>query len=475
MSVYEPTIGMEIHAELRTATKMFCRSKNDADEVHPNVNICPVCLAHPGTLPVINHDAIKSVLRVGLALRSQLADYTEFDRKSYFYPDLPKGYQISQYEYPLVSGGELDGVAITRIHLEEDTASSAHDDGTGMTLIDFNRSGIPLMELVTEPVIKSVEQAGNFARELQLLLRYLGVSDANMEKGEMRVEANISVAKPGERGTKVEIKNLNSFRVMEKAVAYEIKRQIQVLEKGGTVVQETRGWDENKQATFSQRIKEGSADYRYFPDPDLPSMRLSELPEFAHAALMETMPELPSERRARYRALGIKKNDAELYVRNLPLAGFLDQILGMCEGDKERITLASNYLANDLVNMLRDREEPDSEIRSEINISPRNFNKIIDMLAEKRISSRSGKDLLLRLMKEDFDPEAEAAKLKLFIEKADLRSVVSELISEHPTIVVEYKAGKVSVLEFLVGQGMRKLRGAADAAVLRDMIRDTLS
>src|SRR3989344_425367 len=232
MSQYVPTIGLEIHAELKTQTKMFCNSKNDAHEARPNVNVCPVCLAHPGTLPVINREAVRQVLRVGVALGGTLADYTEFDRKNYFYPDLPKGYQISQYEYPLVSGGELCGVAITRVHLEEDTASSMHDETTSETLIDYNRSGVPLMELVTEPVIHSAKEAGDFARELQLLLRYLNVSDANMEKGEMRVEANISVARATDTeatrnenteqggkklGTKVEVKNLNSFRSVERA------------------------------------------------------------------------------------------------------------------------------------------------------------------------------------------------------------------------------------------------------------------
>src|SRR3989344_5067201 len=276
MSEYVPTIGLEIHAELNTKTKMFCCSKNDADAVEPNVNICPVCMAHPGTLPVINREAVRHVLRVGLALWANLADYTELDR-----------------------------VEVTRVHLEEDTASSMHEEGIGTT-IDYNRAGVPLMELVTEPVIKSSKQAGDFARELQTLLRYLGASDANMEKGQMRVEANISIAPAGERGTKVEIKNLNSFRAMERAVEYEIKRQTAALEKGEPVVQETRGWDEGKQATFPQRIKEGSADYRYFPDPDLPSLKLSELPELSTASLSATMPELPWARRARYLGLGIK-------------------------------------------------------------------------------------------------------------------------------------------------------------------------
>src|SRR3989344_3222807 len=259
---YFPTIGLEIHAELNTRTKMFCASPNDPDEARPNVNICPVCLAHPGTLPVINREAVQHVLRVGVAVKGRLADYTEFDRKNYFYPDLPKGYQLSQYEYPLVSGGELLGVALTRIHLEEDTGSLIHADDQRISadgnlresasLVDYNRAGIPLMELVTEPVIKSVEEASLFARELQQLLRYLGASNANMEKGEMRVEANVSVRfdkseirnpksetnsndQNSKLGTKVEIKNLNSFRAMERAVAYEIKRQTELLERGESV------------------------------------------------------------------------------------------------------------------------------------------------------------------------------------------------------------------------------------------------
>src|SRR3989338_6724623 len=220
---YTVTVGLEVHAELKTKTKVFCNSKNDSNEVRPNVNICPICMGHPGVLPILNREAILLILRVGAAVSGTFANYTEFDRKNYFYPDIPKGYQISQYAYPLVRGGSLGGVALTRIHLEEDTARSVHAEGK--SLIDFNRAGVPLMELVTEPVIHTAEEAGAFARELQLLLRYLGAGEANMEKGEMRVEANISVGKDGTLGTKVEIKNLNSFRAMERAVEYEIKRQ----------------------------------------------------------------------------------------------------------------------------------------------------------------------------------------------------------------------------------------------------------
>ena len=274
LTMYRPTIGLEVHAELKTRTKMFCDCANDPDEARPNVNVCPICLAHPGTLPVINREAVRHMLRIGAAVGGTIADFSEFDRKSYFYPDIPKGYQISQYEHPLIVGGELAGVAITRVHLEEDTARSIH--AGGKSLVDFNRAGIPLMELVTEPVIPDAETAGRFARELQLLLRTLGAGEANLEKGEMRIEANISVSTDeGVFGTKVEVKNLNSFRSVERAIAFEIDRQSKLIESGGKVSQETRGWDESKQVTFHQRFKEGSADYRYFPEPDMPPFETS--------------------------------------------------------------------------------------------------------------------------------------------------------------------------------------------------------
>ena|SRR5665213_3184765 len=476
-SAYEATIGLEIHAELKTLTKMFCDSKNDPDELSPNVNVCPICLAHPGTLPVINKEAVGHVLRVGIALGSTLADYTEFDRKNYFYPDLPKGYQISQFEFPLVSGGKLNGVAITRIHLEEDTASSIHDENSGATLIDYNRSGVPLMELVTEPVIKSPEEAGAFARELQLLLRTLGVSEANMEKGQMRVEANVSVAKKGLRSAAyVEIKNLNSFRAMERAVAYEIKRQEGMIERGEPLIKQTLGWDENKQATFPQRTKEGSADYRYFPDPDLPSLKLSEFAEYAPEALFLNMPELPSERRKRYLGLGIKPDDAELYIRDPQLGGFFEDVISAYTGESLKVQLASNYIANDLVNIIRDNIRRDSSYSHEIPISVRNFNTIIDLVSNSKISSRTAKDILSECVLTGTDPETIAREKQLFqiSSGADLEIIVKEVISKNPTVAADFKAGKATALEYLLGQTMKATRGAADPTALRGLLRKNL-
>ncbi len=479
---YQPTIGLEIHAELKTKTKMFCCSKNDANEERANVNICPVCMAHPGTLPVINGEAVRHVLKVGLALGAKLADYTEFDRKNYFYPDLPKGYQLSQFEHPLVSGGMLNGVEITRVHLEEDTASSIHDEGTGTTVIDYNRAGVPLMELVTEPVITSAKQAGDFARELQLMLRYLGVSDANMEKGEMRVEANVSVAPEGERSLAyVEIKNLNSFRAMERAVEYEIKRQEALLDRGEKIEKQTLGWNDAKQATFPQRTKEGSADYRYFPDPDLPSLKLSEIAGYAPDILRGELPELPPERRARYAALGIAPEDAEAYIRDMSLGRFFDEVSNGY--DVETARLASNYIANDLVKILRDAEAADSGIRDTqkrdtdlqdiFPISVANFRKLIEMTKSKEVTSRAAKDLLSMIAKSDSDPR-ELALSEGLLQKNDadsLAKVVAGVIDQNPVVVTDLKAGKAAALEFLLGQCMKQLRGAGDPQVLRDLLR----
>ncbi|MBI4088393.1 Asp-tRNA(Asn)/Glu-tRNA(Gln) amidotransferase subunit GatB [Candidatus Kaiserbacteria bacterium] len=475
MNEYVPTIGLEVHAELKTKTKMFCASRNNADETRPNVNICPVCLAHPGTLPVINREAVRHVLRVGVALGSALADYTEFDRKNYFYPDLPKGYQLSQFEYPLVSGGELGGIAVTRVHLEEDTASSIHDETTGATTIDYNRAGVPLMELVTEPVIRSAEEAGSFARELQLLLRYLGASDANMEKGEMRVEANVSLGRGTARGVKVEIKNLNSFRAMERAVDYELVRQREVLERGESVVQETRGWDEGRQATFSQRVKEGSADYRYFPDPDLPSLKLSDVRGYEVGALRETLPELPWERRKRYMEMGIRAEDAEAYVRDLSMGAFFEEVTH--GADQAFTLLASNYVANDLVNIIRDTENRDTEAHAEIPISAPNFKKIIGMLAERKISSRTAKNLLIISAKEGKDPAIIAVEMDLLQgpeDPAAIEKAVHEVIARNQEVVAEIRAGKESALEFLVGQSMKVLRGRGDPASIRELLKKTI-
>lgn len=465
---YKATIGLEIHAELKTKTKMFCNSINDPDEKKPNVNICPVCMAHPGTLPVINKQAVKNVLKVGLALKGSLADFTEFDRKNYFYPDIPKGYQISQYKYPLVSGGELKGVEITRVHLEEDTARSSHDTGD-YSLVDFNRAGIPLMELVTEPVVKDANQASAFAKELQLLLRYLGVSDANMEKGEMRVEANISVSTTSEFGTKVEVKNLNSFKVVEKAIDYEIERQIKELKSGGEVFQETRGWDENKGATFAQRKKESSDDYRYFPDPDLPKLKISEIPEFQEIELRKEIPELPEQKRERYlKDFGIKEEDIESYVTDKILGEFFEQVVHDLGGDKDKIKLASNYITSDLIGLLKD---------SELALpNPQDFALLVVMASEGEISSRGAKDILVIMVKDRLNPKEVAEKEGLFqkSDKGELEGIIKVIVEANQSAVDEYKSGKESALQFFVGQTMKETKGSANPQMVQEILKELL-
>ncbi len=464
--MYRPTIGLEIHAELATQTKMFCDCKNDPDETRPNVNVCPVCLAHPGTLPVANREAVRQILRIGTAVGGTLADFTEFDRKSYFYPDIPKGYQISQYEHPLVSGGTLAGVAITRVHLEEDTARSSHEGGK--SLVDFNRAGVPLMELVTEPVIHDAETAGRFARELQLLLRTLGSGEANLEKGEMRIEANISVSADDSFGTKVEVKNLNSFRSVERAIAYEIERQSALIESGGKVSQETRGWDETGQKTFHQRFKEGSADYRYFPEPDLPKLYISEIAEFAPEVIKASLPELPWERRERYVATyGLKESDVAYLGASCERANFFDAVALALEQKKELVALATNYIISDLAGIFAKKGA-----EGFTSIDAAAFSILIRLVAAGDLSSRGAKDTLAIFAETGGDPET-IAKERGLIQVHDasaLLGAVKEVIAAEAKAVEEYRAGKEAALQYLIGKSMKATKGAGNPAVLKELI-----
>ncbi|HVV15505.1 MAG TPA: Asp-tRNA(Asn)/Glu-tRNA(Gln) amidotransferase subunit GatB [Candidatus Paceibacterota bacterium] len=459
MAEYRLTVGLEVHAELKTQTKMFCACLNDPDEKTPNLNICPVCMAHPGTLPVINKDAVHKVLLMGTAVGGNLADFTEFDRKNYFYPDIPKGYQISQYQYPLVSGGNLAGVELTRIHLEEDTARSQHEGEK--SLVDYNRAGVPLMELVTEPVIHDAETAGRFARELQLLLRTLGAGEANMEKGEMRVEANISISSDENLGTKVEVKNLNSFRSVERAIAFEAKRQAQLLERGEKVVQETRGWDEAKQETFSQRKKESSHDYRYFPDPDLPKLKLSELPEYSLETLKRELPELPWAKRERYVAEGINPEYAEMFVADERLGNLFEKASALAPEAKK---LLANYIGSDIVGLAAKAGEAGLA-----HITPEGLSALMAMLSKNDISSRGAKDAIADVFANGGDL---AEVSKKYIQQSDagaLEAVAQKIIDAYPQVAADYKAGKTASLQFLIGQGMKETKGAGNPGVLREV------
>ena len=455
---------------------MFCDSKNDPDEKRPNVNICPVCMGHPGTLPAINKEAVKQVLRIGVAVGGKIADFTEFDRKNYFYPDIPKGYQISQYKYPFVIGGEINGVKLTRIHLEEDTARSSHDTGD-YSLVDFNRAGLPLMEMVTEPVIHSAEEAVKFAKELQLLLQYLGASEANMEKGEMRVEVNISVSDTEKFGTKVEVKNLNSFRAAERAIGYEIARHIELIERGEKVVQETRGWDETKQKTFSQRSKENAHDYRYFPEPDLPKLKLSEIPEFSYEALKETLPELPWQKRERYeKKLGINKKYADFLADNPAYAHYFEASIVGVEDDKKAVELTANYLISDVVGIANKQNMLISGTKIG-ELIPTNLATVIVMISAGELSSRGAKDLIAEALVSGKDAR-DIAQEKNLIQKSDageLNDVIAKIISENKKAVDEYKAGKQASLQFLIGQGMKATKGSANPEMLKNIFLEQLS
>ncbi len=482
---YYPTIGLEIHAELKTQTKMFCGCKNPAGmpmasngagnpEIAPNTLICPVCMAHPGALPVLNKKAIENVIKVGLAVDGEIADFTEFDRKNYFYPDIPKGYQISQYKCPIVSGGHLADFDITRVHLEEDTANNKHDRGD-FSLIDFNRAGVPLMELVTEPHTfensdDAAKMATKFAKEYQLLLWYLGVSEANMEKGEMRVEANISIS-PNSKilGTKVEVKNLNSFRSVERAIKYELDRMTELLEKskGDEIVQETRGWDEGKQKTFSQRKKESSEDYRYFPEPDLPKLKLHEA--FDLKKMKNELPELPEVKRARFKKdLGVKDEDIEIFINSRIFNEWFEEVAEILK-DKEKIKIASNFALSDLIGIIK--------IKGAFKFPQgKNFAELISMFVDGQISSRVAKDILATMVVKDQSPLKVATEKNLLQsnDQSAIKAIAQKIVDANPKAVTDYKGGKENAIMSLVGQVIKETKGSANPQIAKSSILSIL-
>jgi len=479
--IFYPAIGLEIHVELDTDSKMFCSCKNDSDEQMPNKNICPICLAHPGTLPSANEKAIKYVLKLGIALNCEISREAHFDRKSYFYPDLPKGYQISQHFTPFCCNGILKigdrDIRIREIHLEEDTCRLVHPQGSDYSLVDCNRAGVPLMELVTEPDIKSAKEAKNFAYELYLVLGYLGISNADMEKGQMRIEVNISLSeKKGELGQKVELKNINSFRAVEKAIEYEISRQRTKLEKGEKIVQETRGWDADKGKTFTQRIKETAKDYRYFPEPDLPvfEMTTSYLQE-----IKSEIPELPFQKRERLeKEYHISKQRAGLLVAQKSLGEFFETAVSELSPRleqnklKELINLAFNYLTTDLQALLK---EKGIEIK-EGAITPENFADLIELIYEGKISSKIAKKVLKIMFETGADPShiIKDKCLEKMEDRGELEAFVKEVLKQNKKAVSDYHSGKEEALAYLIGQVMAKTRGRADPEEAKKLLKHHL-
>lgn len=486
---YKPTIGLEIHAELKTNTKMFCSCNNDPNEKRPNFNICPVCTAQPGTLPVANEDAIKKVIKTGLALNCTIAKDSKFDRKNYFYPDLPKGYQISQFDQPLCEKGYLDidghKIGITRIHLEEDTGSLIHPEGVEYSLVNLNRAGVPLMELVTDPDITSGKEARKFAEELQMIFKYLGVSDADMEKGQMRVEVNISISKNDKLGTKVEIKNLNSFKVVEKAVDFEIKRQEEVLESGEKVIQETRGWHDKKEITFSQREKESAHDYRYFPEPDLPPMHFKE--DYI-INIKNNMPELPEQKRERFKKeYGLDEASIEFFVTNKGLSEYYEKVVSEFEAWTEEkeigdahikaSKLTANYLISDIKSLLNGKEFSIQDgLASGWKITPENFAEFIKMIYKGEISSKVAKLVVIKMFNEGTDPSSivDENKWRQMSDDSELENIVKSIIEKNNKAVEDYKAGKQNSLQFLAGQVMAVTRGTAKPEKVHEILKDLL-
>lgn len=470
---YKPTIGLEIHAELKTRSKMFCDCRNDPEERHPNLNACPICLGHPGTLPVINKKAVEHVLKVGMALHGKPAEKSKFDRKNYFYPDLPKNYQISQYDLPLISGGELRDIRITRVHLEEDTGRLIHhdNDNDAYTLVDFNRAGVPLMELVTEPDIKSADEAVAFAKELRLILKYLGVSDADMEKGLMRIEANVSLSykrqETGDKmGTKVEVKNINSFKAVHDAIEYEIKRQSEALEAGHKIRQETRGWDDIKKITKAQRSKEEAHDYRYFPEPDLPPLDITKLDL---EKLKLKIPELPAEKRLRFKKeYSLSSEQTEILVAEPSFADFFESAISEAKTftkDGSINHVIFNYLISDLRGLLGQNEITIDALK----FTPEDFSHLVFMAHSKKISSRIAKDLLIKMFQSGGDPETimKEQGMEQISDEAELLSAVRKIISKNKSAVDDFEKGKTNALQFLIGQAMRELKGKGEPSVLR--------
>ena len=474
---YEAVIGIEIHCQLKTASKMFCGCSTEIDGAAPNSHCCPVCLGLPGVLPTINKRAVEFVIATGFAIEARVATTTRWDRKNYFYPDLPKGYQISQYQLPLAADGRLSfdtsagpfTVCVRRAHLEEDTGRLIHDDrgGRRVSLIDYNRSGMPLMEIVTEPDIRTAEQARRYAEELRLLMRTIGASDAEMENGQMRVEANVSIRPRGREafGTRVEVKNMNSMRAVERAIAYEIERQAEVVDGGGMVHMETRGWDEPSQSTYHMRPKEEENDYRYFPEPDLPPLVTS--PEWL-AEISARLPELPAMRRARYReAYGLSAYDAGVLVNDSAATALFEGALAAGRGVPAK--LLANWVTGEYMRLVKGEGSGGSA-------DPAEFAALVGLVAGGSISGTNAKEVFA----EHFSTGAgvasiiEARGFRQISDAGALGAAIEAVLASNPAAVADYRSGRSAAVGFLVGQVMKATRGQANAAMVQAALRERL-
>jgi len=498
--MYDVIIGLEIHAGLKTKSKMFCSCVNETSS-EPNSNVCPICLGHPGTLPTVNKEAVAKTVLLGLALGSDINLHSKFDRKNYFYPDLPKGYQISQYDIPFCENGSLEinnqKIAITRIHLEEDTGRLAHPPLSDDSLVDFNRAGTPLLELVTEPVIPDPATARAFGQRYQQVLRYLNISNADMEKGEMRCEGNISLQTKGtwlykngqiiakgknKLNSKVELKNINSFRSLEKALEFEIKRQTALLDKGEKILLETRGWDDKKNITVRQRVKETSADYRYFPEPDLPEVVIT--PAWLKE-IKAKMVELPWKTEARLRnEYGLSDYDAKVLALDKNLTAFFEDVISEMQAwviaqkdtwDRQRIILAklaANWTINEVSKHLNEKNQTIKELK----ITAENLAEFLLMIHQNKINSSAAQRILEVMINKGGEPTSimNALGLKQIDDEVELVEVIKKVIQAKPDQVVLYKGGKTTVIQFLIGQVMALTKGAANPEMVKKLLEEEL-
>lgn len=479
--MYEPVIGLEVHAELLTQSKMFCACPVlDVTEAQPNRAVCPVCAGMPGVLPVVNQQAVEYALRVALALECQILPVSIFARKNYFYPDLPKGYQISQYEQPLAVNGRLTiqtsqgekVIRIRRVHLEEDTGKLTHiDDETGgHSLVDLNRAGIPLLEIVTEPDLHSAEETRAYAQALRALLRYVGVNSGDMQKGVMRIEPNLSLRPVGSQtfGTKVEIKNLNSFRALERAVAYEIERQTAILDAGGRVAQETVGWDDVQQVTFSQRSKEEAHDYRYFPEPDLPPLVVAD--DWV-ARVRTALPELPNQKIARFqKAYALSAYDAEVLAAEQAIADYFEAVVNAAP--KVTPKMAANWVTGELFGLL-------NQSGTSIEANPvyaADLGQLLTLITESVINQNTAKSVLAEMFNtgKTADQIVQARGLRQISDASHLAALIADVLAQNPQQTADYRSGKEPLFNWLFGQAMRAAKGKANPEVLRAELQKQL-
>ncbi|MDB9511311.1 Asp-tRNA(Asn)/Glu-tRNA(Gln) amidotransferase subunit GatB [Kamptonema animale CS-326] len=483
---YEAIIGLETHCQLATKTKIFSSSSTEFGGV-PNSNIDPICMGMPGVLPVLNQKVLEYAVKAGLALKCQIAPYSKFDRKQYFYPDLPKNYQISQFDLPIATNGWLeielidDGgnstrkkIGITRLHMEEDAGKLVHGgsdrlSGSTYSMVDYNRAGIPLIEIVSEPDLRSGAEAAEYAQELRRIVRYLGVSDGNMQEGSLRCDVNISVRPVGreEFGTKVEIKNMNSFNAIHRAIDFEIERQIQALENGDRIFQETRLWEEGKQCTVSMRLKEGSSDYRYFPEPDIPPIEVS--PEQLQRWEAE-LPELPASKRDRYESeIGLSAYDARVLTDDRSVAEYFEAAIAAGGNPKQ----VANWVMGDITAYLKNEKLNIMQLP----FKPDGLAELISLIDAGTISGKIAKDLLPKLLSEGGSPKQaiEAAGVTQISDSATLEAAIDRVIAENPKELEQYRSGKTKLLGFFVGQVMKQTEGRADPKLTNQLLNKKLN